>query len=517
MLSKLLVSPVVFLILLAGCSGGNFDVVESPDSSSADETSVDSSPVPEDSSTPTETGAPEDSSTPADSGTIEADSMAADSDSGVDSSAGDGTIDSTVTDSAVDTGAVLDSATTDTRPLDTCVVNACGGCSVLSGTVGASCAGGCGGGKLSCKGTDALECTGMKAPNACGGCDPLDHVLGTTCGKCSTGSYVCDTTDSSKNKTKCNDPVTTPAPGTACTGSDAGKCGTAKYQCTTVGTTTITKCVDPVSSPFAVGDPCGGKCGSATYQCTTDKTSITCNDPVPATSPLASMKCGICESSITKCNSTKTDVVCEIPDDRSSALAPNNVVTASSWGTNQLNRYTALAVPFTATANGTRVDTVTVKLSRRPYYCIDWEDGSGGCGVEDPNCVCDCWNPCTIKPTGVDVLKLELVTGTPSTPGSVLDTATVTPTSVPTYPTSPPYTIPSTTTTFTFTDTSIRLPVGTKFFLRLIAQGAGYHYQLWGAPPTTSSPVDVLFSKNGGAWSTNGVDPYLVVNRKACF
>ncbi len=69
-------------------------------------------------------------------------------------------------------------------------VNACGGCSVLPGEVGASC-GSCGLGTFECSGTDELSCEG-DLQNVCGGCEALEFEPGQLCGQCNAGHWECD-------------------------------------------------------------------------------------------------------------------------------------------------------------------------------------------------------------------------------------------------------------------------------------------------------------------------------------
>lgn len=191
--------PFVFVSLLTACSGGAFEVAQSGEDAS-DEATADTTPV-EDSGAPDdgapEDGAPEDGA-PADSSS--ADSSPADS-------------------------SPADSSPADSSAPETCVFNACGGCTALVGKPGDGCSKECGGGKLACKGTEELECVGATPLNACGGCGVLTTAPGTACGECGSGKYVCDPSDPSKNVVICSDPVTTPGVGTSC----GGKCGLAAY------------------------------------------------------------------------------------------------------------------------------------------------------------------------------------------------------------------------------------------------------------------------------------------------
>lgn len=77
------------------------------------------------------------------------------------------------------------------------VFNACGGRGELVfGGEAAEPGGECGDpvcpGKLVCQGTDALECVGARTPNACGGCGLLSRSVGDACGECDSGTWQCD-------------------------------------------------------------------------------------------------------------------------------------------------------------------------------------------------------------------------------------------------------------------------------------------------------------------------------------
>ncbi len=231
--------------------------------------------------------------------TIEADSGAIDTavdsgaiDTAVDSGAIDTAVDST-TDSGTDTGkpdtstpadtsTPPDTATPDTTPVDTCVVNACGGCSALGGTPGASC-GTCGG-KLACNGTEALKCEGSTSANACGGCGALSGTLGAACGTCG-GKLACDGTEA----LKCEGSMPTNACG-GCTvlgntvGAACGTCGgmlacdgTEALKCT--GSMPTNACGGCNVLGGTVGASCG-TCGGGTLGCD-GTTALKCNGATP--------------------------------------------------------------------------------------------------------------------------------------------------------------------------------------------------------------------------------------------
>ena len=90
--------------------------------------------------------------------------------------------DDTPLDAGTDADVVADS--------DACVTrNDCGGCTMLSATLGGTC-GSCSDGIWKCKGTEELVCTGAVI-NACGGCKALKGTPGAACGICGGGVWVC--------------------------------------------------------------------------------------------------------------------------------------------------------------------------------------------------------------------------------------------------------------------------------------------------------------------------------------
>ena len=99
----------------------------------------------------------------------------------------------TAEDTAPDTAAdTLDDTATDTGTVET---NACGGVLPLiyrgvAAAPGDSC-GGCGDGQLFCSGTSDLSCGGASEANACGGCGLLDGEVGASCGLCGDGRLAC--------------------------------------------------------------------------------------------------------------------------------------------------------------------------------------------------------------------------------------------------------------------------------------------------------------------------------------
>lgn len=496
-------------LLLGGCSGGDFATASPADEVDAGEDVV------VDSGTPGDTNV-EDSST-ADTSVVDtdvADTNVADTnvadinvadtnvaDTNVATPDADAaTPDTSTSDTFSPDSMTPDTATADTSPPDTCVLNACGGCSPLDHVFGASCGGKCGSAKYECDPSDPT-----KTKTVCK--DPVTTAApGTVCGgKCGSAKYQCKLDGLS---TECVDPVTTPAPLTGC----GGKCGSATYECKP--DLLSTHCVDPVTTPAEGTDCTGaldGKCGSATYQCATDKKSTSCVDPVPASSPSDKAKCGVCGSSVALCNEAKTDVVCQVPDDRSMLVAPIQTA-ATTWGGADADRITQHLVQLTTTANQTRIAAVSLLLARRPYNCYDYDSGSE-CVVPDPACTCDCgWNPCVKASTGADALTLELVAGTPAVPGGVLDTASVTPTDVPAWALS---TTPSIATTFSFTK-DLKLPAGTKVFLRVVVKGGGQSYQAYGKVATTSSTHRLLTKRLSDPVIDPELDPYLVVRQYVC-
>jgi hypothetical protein len=113
---------------------------------------------------------------------------------------------------------------------------------------------------------------GFCVKNACGGCLDLQYAPGTSCGVCGSGHFVCDGSDA----VRCDDPITTPATGSAC-----GSCGTL-----------LTLCSADNLSTYCPGDDtnaCGGcgpltgmpgeACGSSgVLRCGADRASVTCED-----------------------------------------------------------------------------------------------------------------------------------------------------------------------------------------------------------------------------------------------
>ena len=81
---------------------------------------------------------------------------------------------------------------------DGCILNACGGCAVLSGVPGASC--GICGTSVCSSDNDSVTCLDP-GRNLCDGCGMLDAAPGGTCGSC--GKYVCST---DKTRVACDDP-----------------------------------------------------------------------------------------------------------------------------------------------------------------------------------------------------------------------------------------------------------------------------------------------------------------------
>jgi hypothetical protein len=412
--------------------------------------------------------------------------------------------------------------------------NACNGCKPLAAKPGDACGIGCGGGTYQCSGTEALECKDATMANACGGCSALPHALGTACGVCGGGTYVCSPSD--KNAVVCSDPVTTPAPGTACGGkcntrkyacdpggkstscgadpvttpapatACGGKCGSATYQCD--ATNTATTCVDPAASSTPPGTACGGVCGSATYVCSNDKSFTQCVDPVPTGAPTPASACGVCGSSTNQCNAAKTGVACVKPDDRTPLNGPDQQLNPTVSAGYLADRVAAFELPFTVAKGSTRILTVNLQLAREAYGC----ELQGDCDTFDPECTCSCTSySCAPKPTLTpNGLALELWTGTPAAPGTLLETSTETPSSIPLASAASP-----SSTTFSF-NVDHRLAASTAVFVRLRVTGPGFQYRIYGDSKVTATSVRLYYHWLGTAPQQTAFEPWIFVQNFDC-
>ncbi|MBI2393883.1 MAG: hypothetical protein HYV09_30205 [Deltaproteobacteria bacterium] len=327
------------LVMVAGlgCSSGSFDVAEGDAGDEGGAVDDTTAPGPEDGvdtradedGATADTGATDDTGADALADTL-ADTFAVDAPDG---DAGDGGATTDVGADATDARADV----TDAGAPDTCVKNACGGCTALAHAPESIC-GRCGAGRWKCSGGDAVVCedpfTGplpgsacgtcstllrICAPdgksavcpgddhNGCGGCSAVSPAKDTVCGTCGSGKYVCDGTTA----TRCADPVTTPASGTAC-----GTCGLDKYVCatdklsTSCSGNTHNGCGGCTTLTNLPGKVCG-KCSSGKYECDpSNKNATVCNDPVPTTSPPPGSACGSCGTLKIQCATDGRSTYC---------------------------------------------------------------------------------------------------------------------------------------------------------------------------------------------------------------
>ena len=511
----LLVSP-----LLAACSGADFGVAAPAGDASLDGADPTDTSVTSDASDASDTSVTSDTSDTSVTSDAGAPADTSDPDVGADASPLDAPADAPPVDSCVPNkcGGCKALAQSPGDKCGSCGVLACGsdhesvvcndpgqnlcnGCSTLAGKPGDPSGVGCGGGTYKCSGTELLACDGATLANKCGGCSALPHAVGSACGVCNGGSYVCD--PSNNNAVICSDPVTTPAPGTAC----GGKCGSRTYACDAGGKSTSCG-PDPVTTP-APGTACGGKCAGATYQCDSTKTLTTCVDPVPKTAPVITSACGVCGTSTNQCNATRSDVTCVLPDDRAKDPLVSQT-TSTSAQVQPADRITTIFLPFTVAKRATRIATVSLELAREAYGCEVY----GDCDSYDPQCTCNCTTyVCKVQPTTVaDGLALELWTGTPAAPGALLDTATLKPTDVPAYVTGSTSVAPM---TFSFAKDH-NLAAATKVFVKLVVTGPSYSFRMYGDASYGSTSVPYYWQQLPGVPMMQGYAPYLVVTSYDC-
>ena len=157
-------------------------------------------------------------------------------------------------------------------PDSDCERNVCGGCQVLSETIGDAC-GSCGLDTWMCDGSDSVVCSGDTAGNECGGCESLTEVVGSPCGTCGIDSWVCVGTD----EVVCSGDSTANAcggcsrlagePGEAC-----GSCGLDVWVCdgeidvACTGDTRSNACGGCGELEAVLGSACG-TCGLDTWVC----------------------------------------------------------------------------------------------------------------------------------------------------------------------------------------------------------------------------------------------------------
>lgn len=160
--------------------------------------------------------------------------------------------------------------------------NACGGCESLSGAPDESC-GPCKDGVWGCNAAGGIDCTGATVINGCGGCDPLNNTPNFSCGS-GTGFWACSTPDNlvcvGPGDNRCGGSSTlSEIPGTPC-----GRCLSGTWVCD--GTDSVL-CQNPQAdvndcggcAPLegAPGTPCGD-CGGA-WRC--DGTErVVCDAPI---------------------------------------------------------------------------------------------------------------------------------------------------------------------------------------------------------------------------------------------
>ncbi len=313
--------------------------------------------------------------------------------------------------------------------------------------------------------------SGCKPLNECGGCSSLEFPPGTSCGLCGSAKYMCD----GKEKTRCNDPITT-APGTAC-----GTCKTLKLVC--AGDGLSTKC------PGDDANACGGcktlspapetvcgVCTSGRYKCNgTEATK--CSDPVPSTATALGTACGICATSKFVCNSTNTNTECAKADDRTSGADTYNTARTTSW---DLSYGVSQRIALTLKHKGA-IHTLTVSVGKSPAA------GSSSGGMD-----------------------VALYVGKPDdTTPTLVTSTTVLPASIPNGLGGAPVDIvlPSPTTVYA---------AGTQLFVELKGANPAYNFQTEGGNSAVAGEVFYLLSS--GKWSSySGYSPYLKVQMTGCF
>ncbi len=393
--------------------------------------------------------------------------------------------------------------------------NACGGCALLPARPGDACGVGCGGGSYKCNGTELLACDGATAANSCGGCSTLLHAQGAACGTCGTLKYACA---ADRNSTYCPADDANACGGCGALAGRAGDAcgGCGKLACS--GDKASLVCNDPGKNACggcgtlvgAINDACGA-CGK--LACSGDKASLVCSDPgtnacggcgaLPV--PLGSV-CGICGTSTVVCSAATKGTTCQTPDDRSKDPSPSQTTSTSS--ATVVDRITAGFLPFTVARRATRIATVSLDLAREAYGCEKDPD----CASPDPQCTCNCTTyTCVPQPTLVpDGLVLELWTGTPTAPGTLLDTATLKPTDVPAYGSATPAPL-----TFSFAKDHALAPA-THVFLKLVVTGPGYSYRVYGNASATTPSVPYWWQQLPAAPFQSSFAPYVVVTSYDC-
>ncbi len=376
MRSIALLSVVSFSILTAACSDGAFDVVAPGEDSAAatdDGLAADTSvEAATDTGSVIEDGAA-DTTVAMDTGTaIDANSpeVTADTRDSAVSEVSDGV------DSSADAGApdARDAA-------DTCVANACGGCTVLPHAVNSGPCGQCGGGTWQCDGTNAMKCVSPNAKNSCGGCATLAHPKDEICGKCQSGKYVCA---SDGESTSCSDPVPAASPAV---GSTCGTCGTKAYVCNTGKTDTVCSgddandCGGCGTLSGVPNTTCGG-CGK--WTCAVNKASVSCIEGTP----LVNTSCGTCGTSKYVCTGLAT-TSCQKSDDRTPGTdlaTPTYPITTWAFAARSASAAPEQSTKVAATfkvAHAGSVTRVHVGLARSTYSC------GLNCGPHpDPACSC---------------------------------------------------------------------------------------------------------------------------------
>jgi hypothetical protein len=445
----------------------------------------------------------------------------------------------------------VDGGSTDSASeADTCVTNACGGCTVLVGKPGDPCQS-CGG-KLKCKGTDALECDSAGPKNACGGCSVLANAKDSPCGVCMTGSYVCNGTDD----TKCNDPVTGPMPGSAC------GCGTALHvicDATAPGGTRCegddhNKCGGCGTLTPALDTACG-VCGSGKYACDATMVGKTaCVDPVPPGSPMKGTACGTCKTHVYDCAPDGKSIICKGGDVDTNACGGCSALpfakdsacgvcggTYACNGSNAVKCTDANPVPLSTKCGycGTstqKCDTATKQtVCAKPDDRVDGVDKlaevSGGpartilandraaISFKTPRAgavngfIIELFRYDASSSAMPGVLRFRLILGTPATPATASDVlATID--------------VPTTAVTSGFQQLSVKFPsatanypAGTAMYVEMTNLSYAYNWGLSGGTPPTPSLVDEWHSPAGTSsyLTITDHDPFFRLTMTGCY
>ncbi len=431
----------------AGCSGSNFEVAEGEDSAAS------------------------------------ADDAAAAGESAADSAGSDGNTDDTTDDTTAGDSAVPDTA----PPPDDCVLNACKGCSKLAFEPGAAC-GHCNAGKYVCNGADAVRCAELhvdkKPGDACGTCDGGKYACkdtalvcddpftgskpGDVCGVCNAGKFTC----SGPGKTACTDPFTGPLPATAC-----GTCGTLKRACAADGKSATCPsddanacggCTAIVNAP---GKACGA-CGGGAYACS-GKETTKCVDPVVVAPGSA---CGLCSTSTYACTSTTATACLKFDDRKEGVESFYTGLGASIW---TLTSAAPAGIAFAMQRYGSVVE-VTLGLQRHLT-------GDGA------------------VPGSVQV---RLLRGAPNASPALLDTATLSASSI--------YDSPA-AITVKFTST-VQLSKDEPVFIELTDLSDAYNFSIFGDAATGPAHLSLWQRASPTSpWTEYAAsDPYLKVKVNGC-